>query len=159
MELKDLQNFVMGLILVGVIIGVGVITLDNLGSSQRVDTGVSNETVTISSATGSVNFNNLTSVVYFGNDSTNTDQAGINTTATINWTTAGGFTVETTRFADGDYNVSYRYSRASSATTAVEQVNDSLTDIPSIWLPLIVTVAILAIVMFLVIRNYGGKKR
>jgi hypothetical protein len=159
MELKDLQNFVMGLILVGVVIGVGVVTLDSLATNQRTDTGVSNETVTISSAIGSVDFTNLTSVLYFGNDSTNTDQAGINLTNSVNWTTAGGFTVETTRFADGNYNVSYRYSRASTATTAVEQVNDSLTDIPSIWLPLIVTVAILAIVMFLVIRNYGGNKR
>jgi MFS superfamily sulfate permease-like transporter len=80
MQVGDLYNFVLLIVMVGIILGVGVIVLDNLQST-----------------------------------------AGIGATA----------------------------------QGAVNDTINAITPIASTWLPLIVTVAVLAIVLFLVIRNYG----
>ena len=48
----------------------------------------------------------------------------------------------------------------SVAATAINDTRDAITPIASTWLPLIVTVAILAIILTLVIRSFamGGRK-
>jgi hypothetical protein len=44
----------------------------------------------------------------------------------------------------------------SKAATAINATRDALTPIATTWLPLIVTVAVLAIILTLVIRSFGG---
>ena len=46
----------------------------------------------------------------------------------------------------------------STASTAVNNTVSSITPIASTWMPLIVTVAVLAIVMGLVIRSFSGQR-
>ena len=44
----------------------------------------------------------------------------------------------------------------SSASTAINNTRDALAPISTTWLPLIVTVAVLAIILVLVIRSFAG---
>lgn len=83
MEVGGLYNFVLLLVLIGMIIGVGVLILDNFAQS----TGVT-----------------------------------------------------------------------ATAQSAINDSRDALTPIASTWLPLIVTVAVLAIILTLVIRSFGGQR-
>ena len=48
---------------------------------------------------------------------------------------------------------------SDTASSAINSTRDSLTPIATTWLPLIVTVAALAIVLTLVIRSFAGAKR
>jgi|TARA_Y100000310_G_C20686141_1_gene819134 MFS superfamily sulfate permease-like transporter len=84
MQVGDLYNFVLLIVMVGIILGVGVIVLDNLQQTSGI---------------------------------------------------------------------------GATAQTAVNDTINAITPIASTWLPLIVTVAVLAIVLFLVIRNYGQGAR
>ena len=45
---------------------------------------------------------------------------------------------------------------STTASTAINNTRDALTPIASTWLPLIVTVAVLAVVLVLVIRSFSG---
>jgi len=47
----------------------------------------------------------------------------------------------------------------STASDAINDTRDAITPIASTWLPLIVTVAVLAIIMTLVIRSFSGGNR
>ena len=48
---------------------------------------------------------------------------------------------------------------SDTANSALNSTRDALTPIATTWLPLIVTVAALAIVLTLVIRSFAGAKR
>lgn len=84
MEIGELYQFVLLLVLIGMILGVGVLVLDKFGSA----TGVSN-----------------------------------------------------------------------ASSTAINATRDAITPIATTWLPLIVTVAVLAIILTLVIRSFAMKNR
>ena len=45
------------------------------------------------------------------------------------------------------------------ASTAINDTVSAITPIATTWLPLIVTVAVLAIILTLVIRSFAGKRR
>lgn len=47
----------------------------------------------------------------------------------------------------------------TTAATAINNTRDAITPIASTWLPLIVTVAVLAIILGLVIRSFAGRRR
>jgi hypothetical protein len=84
MELGDLYQFVLLLVLIGMILGVGILVLDNFASSSGV---------------------------------------------------------------------------SATAAGAINDTRDAMTPIASTWLPLIVTVAVLAIVLTLVIRAFSNQGR
>jgi len=44
----------------------------------------------------------------------------------------------------------------TTAATAINNTRDAITPIASTWLPLIVTVSVLAIILVLVIRSFAG---
>ena len=83
-DVGDLYNFVLLIVLIGMLLGVGIVVLDNFASATGVST---------------------------------------------------------------------------AAQTAINNTRDALTPIASTWLPLIVTVAVLAIILTLVIRSFGGQRR
>lgn len=84
MQIGDLYQFVLVVIMVGMILGVGIIVLDNFSTSSGV---------------------------------------------------------------------------TSTASTSINATRDALSPIATTWLPLIVTIAVLAIVLFLVIRSFSGRGR
>jgi hypothetical protein len=84
MEVGELYQFVLLLVLIGMILGVGILVLDKFGSASGVST---------------------------------------------------------------------------VATTAINATRDAISPIATTWLPLIVTVAVLAIILTLVIRSFAMKSR
>lgn len=48
---------------------------------------------------------------------------------------------------------------STSAQTVINNTRDALSPIASTWLPLIVTISVLAIILVLVIRSFGGANR
>ena len=57
----------------------------------------------------------------------------------------------------GNFSVSTGITNQSSA--ALNSTIDAISPIASTWIPLIVTIAVLAIVLTLVIRSFGGGMR
>lgn len=158
MDMKILRNFVVMLVLIGMVLGVGVLTLDKFGIATKDSTTVSHEVISIASGIGATANDDVTSVTFFGNSTYNTDDDfTINTD--VNWTTAGAITARSNNFTDGDYNISYAYDADSTTTTSMGSVVGAITPVATTWLPLIVTIMALGIILTLVIRSFGSFKR
>ena len=154
MELKEIPNIIIILVSVGMLIGVGLLSLSSLEeNSSRTSTIVSSETIAIASLTGNTANGIVTSVTFFGNGTHNTTEGNLVFGTTVNWTTAGAITASV---GDEDYLISYVYDANTTTTKALHDTNASLLAIPSTWLPLVVVVAMLAIILVLVLRSFGG---
>lgn len=152
MEWKNLYGFVLLVILVGMLIGVGALALDKFGQAAK-NTVAESETITISSSAGTTANDEVQSVVAFYNSS---DSYTIDNE--VNWTAAGGVTVAGF-IDDEDYTINYSYLQDSVATTASGNSRTEVAAIASNWLGLIVTIAILAIIMGLVISGFATGRR
>jgi len=153
MEVRQLEGFVLLLVMLGMIIGVGVLVLDKFGDAVQDDTTVTNETVTITANVGQLANDEIVSIQSIGNKTTvmtNWVDTG------INWTESGGISFNNTA---GELYFNYTYEADSTATTAVGNVNTSIGTIATTWLPLVVTIVILSIILTLVIRSFVIKKR
>ncbi len=155
MEVKELYTFTLLLVLVGMIIGVGVLTLDKFGTASYNDRTVYNDTLTLWT-------NNFTAVTY--PTATSTDAVVIvnssGTAVSVAWDDTGkwsGTAVKlTTTTSNGtSINLTYTYGQDSVTTTALENSRIEIANVSSNWLGLIVTVAILAIILTLVIRSFA----
>ena len=164
MELPKLYQFVFLIVIVGMLLGIGILSVDKLGIAAKTDTTITEETVAITSGAGQTAFDDLVSVSYFGNQSLNSTDPlvviGNNVAgAEVNWTASGIITVDQTNFSNGDYNITYVYERDSAATTATSNVNTELGTIASTWLGLIITIAVLAIIISLIVSSFAFKGR
>lgn len=153
--MKDLSFFVLIILLVGLIAGVGVLVLDKFGTTVTDTTTVAGETITITTLAGSTTYadQGVTSVTFVGNS---TVSCVLNSNPVCgNFTSAGAITLNTS-FEDGStMNISYVYSANSSTTDAVHFSRDAVADIPEDWLSLIVTIGILAIILGLVLASFS----
>ena len=182
MELKQLQGMVLLIVLVGMILGVGILTLDKFGVAAREDSSVYNDTFSIATkriaATGNMtedgsialvhdyvksvssatlyNPNGTAYTLTEGTDFTvpkGTDNPYIVFKDTVAFTGASeGLTTNITE-------INYIYKDATATTTVMSNTVDAMTPIASTWLPLIVTVAALAIVLGLVIASFARSRR
>ena len=157
MELQELTPFVLMIVLTGMILGVGILTLDNLGDAVKKSTSIVNESVVFTSLSGSTANDEVTAVTYVGNS---TASCIVFNTALwcANFTEDGVITLNTSTFSggleNGSYNVSYTYDADVSTTTVTTDVNTALGTISTTWLALIVTVFVLALILVLVIRSF-----
>jgi len=102
---KDLGKLVMGFIF----IVLGAVLIASIADEISANTTIGdvvNETIAISSGTGSLAKSDIDSVSYFGNTTMNTGQTEFAVDLGVNWTTAGALTVAG-NFTDDNYNVSY----------------------------------------------------
>jgi len=150
MEVNKLQAFVLMIVLVGMVIGIGVLVLDKFGVAVKTPGTVTNESVVVAGGVGTTTNDDVTAITFLGNT---TDQALVN--VEVNATTTGFVTG--TGWQAGTYNVSYTYSKDTPSTTATFAGRDEVSNISTVWLGLIVTIAILAIILLLVIRGYGQR--
>jgi len=148
MELNQLPALILLMILVGMILGVGILILDKFGTATKESTVASLEDLTISSGVGQTANTNLTAVSFFGNATDLTTQ--------ITWTDNGAIAVNVSRVIDGTYNISYTYDADSEASDAMGGVVSAVAPIATTWLGLIVTIAVLALILVLVIRSFAG---
>ena len=157
MEVKDLYGFTLLLVLVGMVLGVGVLVLDKF--SLSVDqVAVNNESFIVpnqtetASLTGS-NIVSFTKVVNAAGTAWNTGNYTVDLVA-------GSITVNDNRTTCTTASTCFAYytwARTTGASSvAIGQARDVVGDIPELWLPLIVTIAVLAIILVLVIRSFGG---
>lgn len=156
MEVKDLYAFVLMLVLVGMVLGVGILVLDRFLLTVDQVT-VANENFTtpaVNSSTTLANTNlvSLSSIV---------NQTGDTWTLTTGYTVslvAGTITnIDNGTCQEGNQcNATYVYSRTTGApAVALGEARDAVGDIPELWLPLIVTIAVLSLILVLVIRSFG----
>lgn len=163
MEFKQLYPFTLLLILIGMVLGVGILVLDNFGDATKESTDVVNESVVFTNGVGAATANDeVTTVTYVGNST-----IGCTVFNTALWCanyTGGGalagatITLNVSTFstnANGTFQVSYTYDADSDATTATADTVTAMSAISSTWLPLIVTIAVLAIILVLVIRSFN----
>jgi hypothetical protein len=94
----------------------------------------------------------LTAISYIKNNTITLTGANL-TSPALNFTSDGD--IYTRSVIKGAYNVSYTYKADSTTTTTLSSVNTAIAAIATTWLPLIVTVAVLAIILGLVLSSFG----
>mgnify|MGYP001275647349 CR=1 FL=1 len=161
MEVKQLIPLVLLLVFVGMLIGVGTLTIDKFSRATRTTTTVTSTGLNLSIAS-TVDFAQtycigITSVE---NQTASFDVSKL-TFANADTCTITNAGVTGCGAAVANYcNITYTYGAATKSSDATDDVNDAITPIASTWLPLVVTVAILAIILTLVITSFafGGRR-
>lgn len=153
METKTLYPFILMMVLVGMLLGVGILTLDKFGQATRDSTTVTSESIAIAGDAGTTTYNNVTSVTFFGNVTQNVSTTG----GAVNVTSTG--VVSTAGYDNGTYAISYVYDASSVTTGSVGSTSTAISGIGANWLPLIVTIVALAIILGIVMSNFGGRRR
>jgi len=157
MNLPELVPAVLVITAIGILVGIGIIVLDQMGDTTKVSTTVANETITV--ASGTVNFANddVTLVNEIQNASgeerwfrgDGIASTGYSASATWNWTTV----TLVTNATDAVYNVSYTYDADQTATTAVFSTRDVVDDFV-IWIPTIVIILAAAVILTITLNSF-----
>lgn len=161
MEVKELFPFVILIVAVGMLIGIGIITLDAFGGVTYYTRSDYNDTITIANYTAQkLDYGNIT-VSAVWNDTFNELPSTcyeINTTpGTFIWNN-GSLACDVTS-ASSFYMVYDFKEYATETRDATNSVSSEISNIATDWLGLIVTIFILAIILFLVIRSFGMAQR
>lgn len=156
METDSIFPFVLLLVTVGMILGVGILVLDIFGDAAKTDGTASLESIVIA-YTGTTTNDEVSAVAFFGNATLNTTTITA-TNSYVNFTEGGVISVNRTHYPNDTYTITYTYDKDSEATTTTTSVVSALGSISSTWLPLIVTIAMLAIILTLVIRSFAQKR-
>ena len=162
-ETRDLYPFVVGIVLVGMLLGVGFLTFEKFGQAAYDNRYVPNETWTGVTDQANVTFahGNITKFVAMRNST----GVSLDLTTTINsnfsYTDKGIYTVANTTGCAKAMScyVDYYYNEYGTATAGVTRnMTDAVGAISSTWLSLIVTVFVLAIILGLVIKSFSEKR-
>lgn len=159
MDVKDLYPFVYVIVLVSLVLGVGVLVFGNFGDAVRISQTVTNESVTFTAGVGALANSWITSVSFVGNQTVGTGGGGAIDFRTVNFSSRGNNSIwVNSTFSSTPYNVTYTYGQQSSASLIMSNGTSAVTPIATTWIPLIVTVASLAIILLLVIRSFGRRR-
>ncbi len=168
-QVERLYPFVLLVVLVGMVIGVGVLTIDKIGSATYYTRTGYNESLASTDITNTthhaLNHGNITSftkaVNQTGGITLNSRCYSVNTTEGffqyINITLSDGTSVgdDACSIVEG-MEVIYSYKEYATETRdATMNSRIELAKISSDWLGLIVTVFVLAIILILVIMNFA----
>ena len=160
MEMKYLQSFILLLLFIGMLLGVGVLTLDKFQRAVRTETTVISTGQNLS-VTGTSDFSEeyCLDVTSVANSTTTYVLADYNVT----FSNADDCIVSYSGFGSdcslGLCNITYTYGADTASATSGVNTIAAITPIASTWLSLIVTVFVLAIILELVIRSFSGKSR
>jgi len=154
---SKLYPFILLILLVGMILGVGILTLEKFGAATSYTRTNYNDTVTIANYTAQdLDYGNITFVSIYANGTAIPSSCySINSTdGHFIWTneTAVCDVVQGTNFG-----VMYDFKEYDTKTRA--SVTSSSTEIAKIttdWLGLIITVFVLALILWLVIASFGA---
>ena len=157
MELSDLQKFVVVLVLTGMVLGVGILIIDQFGLATRDITIVTNESHNITVINGS------TTLTYTPVISCSAVRNASGTTmSTSDYTCISNGSVTTTleNGTNNPYYWDYKYyQNTTTSNTMLTGVTPAISPIATTWLGLIVTVVVLAIILTLVIRSFVIKRK
>lgn len=153
-ETKNLPGFILTLILLGMIIGVGLIVLINFGDSARTTTTQVNNSITLlRNQWVSLTYDELSSFTSLKNSTSYTIPAANYTVDTTN----GRIMLLAQKWNNTAAKATYGYYVDSTTTTAMDNISSAVTPIATTWIALIVTVFVLAIILGLVITSFGGR--
>lgn len=157
MEINKIHGFVLLLVIIGMILGVGILTLDKYSRAVRTTTTITDANVNVSSGSATL------SQEYCLTIATITNATGATTwdasTYNVSYTNLDTCVITSDLPVTQKYNITYTYGADTEAQTASTNTVTAITPIASTWLPLIVTVFVLAIIMGLVIRSFAGQGR
>ena len=156
MEFKDLYPVVILLVMVGMLLGIGVLVFSLFGDAAKEDALVLDESISIASGRGTTANDDLVSIQNFGNEST--ELVALRSAADFNFSKTGEIRVNSS-FLAGDYIVNYTYGRDTTTTDVLDDSISAVGAISTTWLPLIITVLVLAIILTLVLRSFGTAGR
>lgn len=165
MDVKGLYPFVLLIVLIGILLGVGLVTIDNFGKYARTNTNAYDDQFTARNDTCAQLANDYitTTSASFKNLSNSAD-----ITSCFNWDKTGKYngdcvTLVTTstlcnKLNGTSVNATYAFGATSSATTASVNVSSDLGGIGSNWLGLIITIAVLSIIIGLVVQSFTMRR-
>jgi len=178
MRVNDLSKFVLLVVLVGMILGVGLIVLDSFSVATRSDSSLINETVSLSTLRNEANGNVTEGLLNLANGYLKSVSSArlINDNGTtyllaegIDYSLVTAEETSSITFKDSlalsdtddglsgnNTEVLYVFKETNTASSGIGSTVDALIPIATTWLPLIVTIAVLAIILGLVIHSFGG---
>lgn len=160
MEVNKLATFTLFIVLIGMVAGTGILIFDKFSTAVYTDKTVSNEsfvwplngstvTLTNGNITSFSKVANIAGTAYLsGNYSVDTDTGVV--TALSN---TSGIITGATVYAYYTWR-----DRSSATNTALWSTRNGIADIPNSWLSLIVTVGVLAVILYFVLRSFGGRR-
>ncbi len=156
MEIKYLQGFVLMLVFVGMLLGIGVLVIDKFGRATRDTVEITESGKNLSTGSAlTLGQTYCLSLVSLDNGTTTFSLDTNNLTFTDADSCAISYSTVST-CNNPRCNITYKYGRVTSAATSMLNVNSAITPIASTWLTLIVTVAVLSIILGLVISSFAG---
>lgn len=163
MEVSRLQNIVVVMVFTGLILAVGILVFNKFESAVTDYTSKTDEIGLIYGSAVSLTQSriqgNPTRITYANGSSkmTNTSVFAPNTTLTG---ISGTITVRNVTLTSGpadNVNVTYTYDAMTDSDDILFNMTDALAPIARDWMPLIVTIAVLAIILSLVITSFGRR--
>jgi len=155
MEFKDIQPFVIMVVLVGMVIGVGVLTFEKTSQSVFNTVNIVNESVNWSTG-HPVNITmahgNWTTMSF-----TNASGTAVATSNFTSFASVGIIQAESVGVCENNASclATYSYKEYDTPTaTALAAATTEVSGISTNWLGLIVTVMILSILLAIVIRSF-----
>jgi len=167
MRLEDIYPAVLTIILIGMVLGIGLYILAEVGNEVSDDVGsVSNETgLWINSTLSTVDlatvngFNTFAVSACYGNvTGAGTDNTVNETIIAANYTvdTEAGTITNSTSDTFDDVACSYTYKYGGKASAAIDETIIGLGDFAG-WIAIIVVVIAAAIVLGIVLSSFGRK--
>jgi hypothetical protein len=160
MEFNEIAKFALIIVLIGMIVGIGVLILDRMASSEAL---YNVETTTADTFVWPATGANATLDHPFITSFTSVKNASGSTVPTTNYTvytTAGKITAlanSTVCQTGTTCTAAYTYeNRNSTATVTLNAARDALSDLATSWLGLIVLIGALSVILVMVIRSFSG---
>jgi len=157
-QIGTIQTIVITLVVIGIILGIGFMVLEEFQSNLSENTAtVNNETVSSVNSVGKyVSKNYTTAGIDCYNDFsvvivTNATGGEIIPSGNYSYDSNGKIWAVTPEYNNTDWNVTYTYQYGEEACAGLESTITATRKIPS-WLPLVVILLIVGIVMWLVFR-------
>lgn len=151
MDLKGTPAIILLVVMIGLVVGVGVIILDEFATAVKTSTDVSNETVTVAAGAGTTTNDDVTAISEVINATNGQVYIRNNETSSNQWNdTLTGFV---TSVDVSQVNVTYTYLADSSTSTVMDSSRNATDDFVT-WLPIIVIVVATSIILGLVLTSF-----
>lgn len=155
MELNKAPAIILIIIISAILLGIGVTIIGGIETASKTSTGTSNETLTLASQAGTTASDDVVTVTFFGNGTTNSSQSGVTIGQDVNFTSAGAITT-ISNFSDGDYQIDYTFLQDSQGTAHIGTAITGIGVFPA-WIAIIVLVASAAIIIGMVIKSFRAR--
>jgi len=158
--MQALYSWILMFVMIGMMIGIAVLVFQKFGEAAYSNTAVVNESITYPADTVNVTFahGNITSFTSVINASS----AAVPSANYTLYTTDGKLRSDSTNGTCYDgltCYVSYSYDEYNTKTAqALADMVSATTPLASTWLPLIITVLVLAIILTIVIASFARRE-